>query len=321
MKALVVEDTVTSATLICQKLRKMGIEPVHAIDGEKGLELFEQERPDVVLLDIILPGIDGFEVAQRLRQLEADGEWTPIIFLTARASEADVQRGIHVGGDDYLVKPISDVVLEAKVRAMQRIAQMRHELISLTRKLDEANRELKRLTTIDGLTGISNRRHFDEVLAHEWRRAMRNRHPLSLVVFDVDCFKQFNDGYGHQAGDECLKAVAQTLAEKLRRPSDLAARYGGEEFVGVLPETSEEGAVALAEEVRMTIQNKRISHRFSLVAPYVTISAGVATTIPERGDENGFMALLHAADQALYEAKRSGRNRVMLMELSAPSMF
>ena len=321
MKALVVEDTVTSATLICQKLRKMGIEPVHAIDGEKGLEIFERERPDVVLLDIILPGIDGFEVAQRLRQRETDGEWTPIIFLTARPSEADLQRGIQVGGDDYLVKPISDVVLEAKVRAMQRIAQMRHALISVTHKLDEANRELTRLSTIDGLTGIANRRHFDEVLAQEWRRAMRNRHPLSLVVIDVDCFKQFNDGYGHQVGDECLKAVAQILADKLRRPSDLAARYGGEEFVGVLPETTEEGAVALAEEVRMTLQNKRISHRFSLVAPHVTISAGVATTIPERGDENGFTALLHAADQALYEAKRSGRNRVMLMELSAPTMF
>lgn len=170
MKALVIEDTVTSATLVCHQLRKMGLEPTHAKDGSLGIEAFKASRPDLILLDIIMPGMDGFEVARRIRQLERDGEWTPIIFLTARTSDEDLQRGIEVGGDDYLAKPVSEAVLGAKVRAMQRIAQMRYSLLVLTRKLDDANSELRRLSSVDGLTGIANRREFDETLLREWRR-------------------------------------------------------------------------------------------------------------------------------------------------------
>jgi PleD family two-component response regulator len=230
MKALVIEDTLTSATVICQQLRSMGLDPVHARDGASGLEMFKADRPDLVLLDIIMPGLSGFDVARRIRQLEQNGDWTPIIFLTARASDEDMAHGVEVGGDDYLVKPVSEVVLRAKVRAMQRIAQMRYSLIVLTRKLDDANRELTRLSSVDGLTGIANRRHFDDTLLREWRRAARSKGRLALLAADVDFFKRFNDGYGHQAGDECLKAVAGALASVLKRPSDLVARYGGEEF-------------------------------------------------------------------------------------------
>lgn len=310
MKVLVIEDTVTSATLVCHQLSKMGLSAMHARDGESGIVMFKRERPDLVLLDIIMPGMDGFEVAHRIRQLEQDGDWTPIIFLTARASENDLQRAIEVGGDDYLVKPVSEVVLKAKVNAMQRIAQMRSALLVLTRKLDDANRELTRLSSVDGLTGIANRRRFDESLLREWRRASRTGLPLSLLVADVDYFKPFNDNYGHQVGDECLKAVARTLELKLRRPTDVVARYGGEEFAAILPETALDGAIAVADAMRGGIEALAITHRFSGAAPVVTISIGVASMMPVRGDENGFVALIKSADDALFRAKKLGRNQV-----------
>lgn len=309
MKALVIEDTVTSATLICHLLERMGLRAVHARDGESGIEAFKLERPDLVLLDIIMPGMDGFDVAKRIRQLERDGEWTPIIFLSARASEADLERGIDVGGDDYLVKPVSEVVLKAKVRAMQRIAQMRYSLLLLTRKLNEANRELSRLSSVDGLTGIPNRRVFDDTLVREWRRAERRSVPLSLLLLDIDHFKEYNDCYGHQVGDDCLRAVAGSLDRALRRSSDLAARYGGEEFGIVLPETDAEGARNVAENVLELVRGLAIAHARSQTAPRVTISIGVATAIPERGDDSGWKKLLGNADAALYQAKNKGRNR------------
>ena len=314
MKALVIEDTVTSATLICHLLEKMGLVPVRASDGPSGIEMFKRERPDLVLLDIIMPGMDGFEVARRIRQLEKDGEWTPIIFLSARASDEDLAEGINVGGDDYLVKPVSEIVLKAKVRAMQRIAQMRYSLLVLTRKLDEANRELTRLSAVDGLTGIANRRCFDETLLREWRRAQRNRQPLSLLVADVDHFKEFNDTYGHQVGDDCLKAVARGLAACLNRATDLVARYGGEEFAVVLPDTDEQGAHAVAELMRRTVAELSIPHSGSGVAGHVTLSLGVATCSPGNEPETTASSLLGDADKALYEAKHGGRNRVALAQ-------
>lgn len=311
MQVLVIEDTVTSATLVCHQLTKMGLSATHARDGSSGIEMFRRARPDLVLLDIIMPGMDGFEVAHRIRQLEQAGDWTPIIFLTARASDADLQRAIEVGGDDYLVKPVSEVVLKAKVSAMQRIAQMRSALLVLTRKLDDANRELTRLSSVDGLTGIANRRRFDETLAREWRRASRSGVPLSLLIVDVDCFKAFNDNYGHQVGDECLKAVARTLEQCLRRPTDLVARYGGEEFAAILPETGLDGAHAVAESMRAAVEALAITHRFSVATNVVTISTGVACMEPSPPGETGMAELLKAADDALYRAKHQGRNRVV----------
>jgi diguanylate cyclase (GGDEF)-like protein len=285
---------------------------VHARDGASGLEMFKADRPDLVLLDIIMPGLSGFDVARRIRQLEQNGDWTPIIFLTARASDEDMAHGVEVGGDDYLVKPVSEVVLRAKVRAMQRIAQMRYSLIVLTRKLDDANRELTRLSSVDGLTGIANRRHFDDTLLREWRRAARSKGRLALLAADVDFFKQFNDGYGHQAGDECLKAVAGALASVLKRPSDLVARYGGEEFFAILPDTDAEGALRVAEAMRAAVQALAIPHEFSPLGPVVTASFGVAARSAEPGQDSAFVSLLKDADSTLYQAKRAGRNRVLL---------
>ncbi|MCB1956381.1 MAG: diguanylate cyclase [Rhodocyclaceae bacterium] len=317
MKALVIEDTVTSATLVCHQLQKMGLEPLHARDGEAGIEAFKQHKPDLVLLDIIMPGIDGFEVARRIRQMERNGEWTPIIFLSARTSDTDLEKGIEVGGDDYLIKPVSEVVLAAKVRAMQRIAQMRYSLVVLTRRLDEANQELKRLSSVDGLTGIANRRRMDDVLAKEWRRAARIGEPISMLLIDVDFFKQFNDNYGHQVGDECLRAVARTLDSGVQRPGDLVARFGGEEFAVLLPQTDLAGACQVAEGLRGAIEGLGITHRHSEVARTVTISIGVSSGLP-KPESAGPDGLVEAADKALYAAKRSGRNRVSAFESGAP---
>lgn len=314
MKVLVVEDTVTSATLICQMLGKMGLSTVHARNGEEGLKSFAREKPDLVLLDVIMPDLDGFDVARRIRQQEQGVEWTPIIFLSARASDEDLARGIAAGGDDYLIKPVSEVVLRAKVDAMRRISTMRATLVQLTQKLDHANRELERLNAIDGLTGVANRRRFDETLRHEWLRAARGAHPLSLLLIDVDEFKQFNDGNGHLAGDECLRDLARLLEASLKRPSDLVARYGGEEFGVILPETDAAGASAVANVLVAAVREAAILHGHSSVSGFLTISIGIATAVPERGDEGGFEVLITLADEALYKAKRGGRDRVVLAD-------
>ena len=310
MKTLVVEDSQASRKIVCHYLERMGITPIPAIDGTEAVDLFVSERPDMVLLDIVLPGIDGFEVARRLRQLERPGGWTPIIFLTSMTKDEDLEKGIAAGGDDYIYKPVSDVVLGAKIRAMQRIIQMRYSLLVLTRKLDTANQELKRLTSLDGLTGIANRRHFDEVLLREWRRSMRQGAEFSILMCDVDFFKAYNDTLGHHAGDDCLRRIANALTAAMDRGGDLVARYGGEEFVIILPETSLAGGRVVAERMRQAIEALDLDHP-TAAGGKVTASFGLASGIamPETDPSR----LVKAADKALYEAKRAGRNQVCVI--------
>ncbi len=307
MKTLVIEDSKSTLKLLCEYIRKMRFTPIPAETGTVGIDLFLKERPDLVLLDIIMPDLDGFEVAKQIRQMESPGEWTPIIFLSSLNKDKDIEEGIAAGGDDYLLKPVSEVVLAAKMRAMQRIIQMRQSLLVLTRKLDSANHELKRLTSLDGLTGIANRRHFDEVLDREWRRAMRQGDELSILMCDIDFFKLYNDTYGHQAGDECLCKVAGALTVTMDRGGDLLARYGGEEFVAVLPGTSLSGASHVAAQMRKAVNELMLEHANSPFG-YVTASFGVAAAVamPETDPQN----IVGAADRALYRAKNAGRNRV-----------
>ncbi len=311
MKALVIEDAATNMAVCCRALGNMGIEPLQARDGLDGIARFERERPGLILLDIVLPGIDGFEVARRIRAMEGHGEWTPIIFLTGLTKDEDLRKGIEAGGDDYIFKPVSEVVLVAKVHAMQRIVQMRDALLLMTRRLDEANKELTRLSAVDGLTGIANRRQFDEALLREWRRCLRERESLAVLMCDVDFFKQFNDSYGHQSGDECLKAVAASLQSCLKRPADILARYGGEEFAVVLPNTTPGGALQVAEAMRSAVHGLGCMNEASMMG-MVTVSVGVAAAKPRSVE--GMHRLIAAADWALYEAKRKGRNRVQLGE-------
>ena len=307
-KVLVADDARVMRFATLRILKKLGLEAIEAEDGLQALELFEREKPDLVLIDVQMPGLDGLEVVRRIRQLSAE-HWVPVIFLTSMEDDADFTRGIEAGGDDYLTKPVSPVVLEAKIRAMRRLDDMRRELMAVTLELREANERLARLSQQDGLTGLANRRRFDLDLMREMGRARRERRPIALVVADVDYFKVFNDTYGHPAGDDCLRRIAGALRATCRRPGDVAARYGGEEFALILPDTTEEAARQRAVEAMRAVASLEIEHRGSEVARTVTMSFGVAGCVPDA--QVVADTLVERADRALYAAKRAGRNMAL----------
>jgi len=309
MKILVVDDSPTIRAALKALLERMGHTVVEANDGEQALQMYRQDRPGLVLIDVVMPIMDGYESARHMRETKAD-EWVPIIFLSSKEADQDLNRAIEAGGDDYLVKPVSFVVLNAKIRALQRLESMRTKQLEMSRDLASANRELEKLSRQDGLTGIANRRYFDSYLVTEVRRGARERQPLSLILSDVDHFKAFNDCYGHQAGDDCLRRVAAALSSAGRRPADLAARYGGEEFAMVLPGTVLEGAVDVAQAVTRVIESLGIPHARSAVNAKVTLSQGVVSLTPEK--ETSSEDLIKRADQALYLAKQQGRNRYVV---------
>jgi diguanylate cyclase (GGDEF)-like protein len=309
MNILVVDDSPTIRAALKSLLERMGHTVVEADDGKEALEMYRQNRPGLVLIDVVMPVMDGYEAAQHMRETSAE-EWVPIIFLSSKEADQDLNRAIEAGGDDYLVKPVSFVVLNAKIRALQRLESMRAKQLEMSRDLATANRELEKLSRQDGLTGIANRRYFDSYLLTEVRRGAREKAPVSLILSDVDHFKAFNDCYGHQAGDDCLRRVAAALSSAGRRPADLAARYGGEEFAMVLPGTALEGAVDVAKAVSRVIGGLAIPHARSAVDQSVTLSQGIVSLIPEK--ETASEDLIQHADQALYQAKQQGRNRYVV---------
>jgi len=309
---MVVEDSKVTMKALCNYLKRMGVDnPLKAVTGQEAIELFRKHRPDIILLDAILPDIDGFDIAKMFRGMEKGDEWSAIIFLTSMDKDEDVARGIEVGGDDYLLKPISEMVLKAKVNAMRRLVEMQRALVDVTQELNVANKELERLSTTDGLTGLANRRFFDDLSVREWRRCERMKKPMALVMVDVDHFKKYNDTYGHQGGDQCLRAVAAQVARAAPRASDLAARYGGEEFVLVLGETTVDGAKWVANNIRQHVADLNMPHSASSIG-HVSVSCGVASLLPL--EDMPFDILLKVADEALYKAKEQGRNRVVCAE-------
>ncbi|HEX4798568.1 MAG TPA: diguanylate cyclase [Burkholderiales bacterium] len=309
MKILIVDDSATIRAALKSLVERMGHSATEAENGEEALQRYRRERPGLVLIDVMMPVMDGYEAARRMREASPD-EWVPIIFLSSKEADQDLDRAIEAGGDDYLVKPVSFVVLNAKIRALHRIESMRSKLLDVSRDLASANRELEKLSRQDGLTGIANRRYFDSYLQTEVRRAARERQPLALILADVDHFKAFNDQYGHQAGDDCLRQVASALSTAGRRPADLAARYGGEEFAMVLPGTGLDGAVDVAQAVSRVIADLAITHARSAAGRNVTLSQGIASLTPEK--ETASEDLIQRADQALYQAKQQGRNRYVV---------
>ena len=309
MKILIVDDSATIRVALRSLVEKMGHAVVEADDGVKALAAYRSDRPDLVLIDVMMPVMDGYEAARRMREFSPE-EWVPIIFLSSKEADQDLDRAIEAGGDDYLVKPVSFVVLNAKIRALHRIETMRSKLLEMSRELAAANRELEKLSRQDGLTGIANRRHFDSYLQLEVRRAARERQPLSLILADVDHFKAFNDRFGHQAGDDCLRQVAGALCLAGRRPADLVARYGGEEFALVLPGTMVDGAIEVAQSISKLVGGLEIAHARSESEQGVTLSQGIASLVPDR--ETSSEDLIQRADQALYQAKRQGRNRFVV---------
>ena len=270
-----------------------------ATGGQQALDFCHRSPPDLVLLDIVMPGMDGYEVCAALKAAPDTCD-IPVIFVTAHTDASEETRGLEAGAVDFISKPVNPAVVRARVKTQ----------LTLKRQSDL----MRQLVFLDGLTGVFNRRYFDQQLQTEMARAMRAQNPLSLIMLDVDFFKRFNDHYGHQAGDDCLRQVAQTLKETLRRPADLVARYGGEEFVCVLPETNFAQAIALAHELELSVRKKAIPHADSDLAGVVTISLGVAgfTT----GTSGDAATLVAQADTQLYQAKASGRGRVCGQKLS-----
>jgi diguanylate cyclase (GGDEF)-like protein len=290
---LVVDDSRTLCrllgNLLCPRYRVLTAE-----NGEDGFTLAAQCSPDLILLDIMMPDLDGLAVCRRLKSDSRTRE-IPVLFLTALGGEAEEMRALEAGGIDFILKPISPPVLAARVRNQ---LELKHQ-----------QDRLRNLSLLDGLTGIANRRRFDQYLEMEWQRCSRNAQPLSLVLGDVDHFKAYNDSCGHSRGDDCLRAVAKVFGMALRRPADLAARYGGEEFVCVLPETDQDGARIVADQIMAQLADLAMPHPCSDISRQVTVSVGIATAArPSLG--RSWKTLVEEADRWMYEAKGRGRNQI-----------
>jgi len=297
-KLLVVDDQRINI-LVLNELFREDCDVFMATSGEQALQVCRAQLPDLVLLDVQMDGIDGYEVCRRLKA-DAESRNIPVIFITAQGGEADEVRGLQLGAVDFIAKPINPVIVRARVQT------------HLTLKLQSDI--LRSMALLDGLTGVANRRKFDEQLLRDWRQSQREQTSLSLILVDVDHFKRYNDHYGHQAGDAALQAVARVLTSTLRRPHDLLARYGGEEFVGVLPNTGLSEAVELAERMKAGVRALNLEHSGSPEAQVVTISLGVATVVAR--SDLAPQALVEAADQQLYAAKQAGRARVCAAALT-----
>lgn len=377
---LVVDDIPANLKLLTEILSEAGYHARPAPSGRMALRSIAIELPDLILLDVKMPDMDGYEVCKCLKSDEKTSR-IPIIFISAMDDVEDKIRGLQEGGVDYISKPFQAAEVLARVRThlalrtlhkeletknsqlRQEIAERKlmetalkeyrdhlEELVyertedlvrinkelnqeieerklaeealrmakdeleiqveARTKELKAANEELRRLSLSDGLTGIANRRYFDDFLEREWNRAIREKAPLSMIMIDIDYFKAFNDTYGHQAGDQCLRAVANVLMTTVKRTVDLVARYGGEEFAIVLPDTDILGAYEVAERVRNNIEILGIEHLKSDNYGFVTISSGIASVIPERNSVP--TEIISEADIALYKAKKEGRNKVRI---------
>ncbi|HTJ97520.1 MAG TPA: diguanylate cyclase [Rhodocyclaceae bacterium] len=289
---LVVDDQRINLELI-NEMFQADHEVCIATSGAEALEFCESRLPDLILLDVVMPDMDGHEVCRRLKQNPITRD-IPVIFITARDNLVDEVQGLEEGAVDFIGKPLVPALVRARVRAHLTLKQQSDFLHSLA--------------FIDGLTGIGNRRNFDETLSAEWRRCVRTSQPLSLIMLDLDYFKLYNDHYGHQVGDQCLKTVAAALKQCFSRSHDLVARYGGEEFACVLPDTPLEGAEKKARELQQVVQALALPHAASAAAPIVTMSIGVAVAMPARGESPS--SLIAAADGLLYAAKQAGRNTI-----------
>ena len=271
-------------------------------------------KPTVILQDLVMPGLDGLSLVREYRNHPATKD-IPIIVLSTKEDPLIKSAAFAAGANDYLVKLPDNIELVARIRyhsrsymtLLQRDAAYRALRVSQQQLLD-TNLVLQRLMNSDGLTGLSNRRHFDEYLELEWRRSVRNQTQLSLLMIDVDYFKSYNDNFGHLEGDEALRKVALAIRDASSRPSDLPARYGGEEFALVLPNTSPGGARLVAEKLRQTVAALKIPHIAPAEGSSLTISIGLSTITPEHGSD--CRQLILAADKGLYQAKHNGRNQV-----------
>lgn len=297
MDVLIIDDDLS----ICNYLREIVTGEGHhcyvAHNDKDALEVLSGHEVDLVFLDVYLPSKTGFEICKDIRK-SFSSTWIPVVFISASDSDEDYQKCVESGGDDYLVKPIRQIVVKTKLKTLERISAMK-------KRVDSANRKLKRLTHLDPLTKVQNRRYLQHVLLKEWRSSQRSSTPLCVLMIDIDFFKNYNDYFGHLKGDSCLQKIAKSITSTVTRPRDVIARYGGEEFLVVLPETDLEGAKHIADKIHRAILLKNISHPDSIVSEFITVSIGIS------GTNNGARSpeeLCDQADKSLYHSKKNGRN-------------
>jgi diguanylate cyclase (GGDEF)-like protein len=322
---LIVDDTPDNLRLLSNLLTKRGYDVRATVSGQMAITVVKAAPPELMLLDICMPQMNGYEVCRHLKS-DPITQDIPIIFISALDELANKVEAFEVGGVDYITKPFQVAEVVARVNTHLTLRRLQQQLQEQNLRLQQevcermnaeaalqaANRELQRLACIDGLTQISNRLYFDQRLRQEWLRLSREKQSLAIILCDVDHFKLYNDYYGHQAGDECLKQVAQTICNQAKRPADLVARYGGEEFVVMLSNTDLEGAVTVAEHIKLAVEGLHIPHAGSQVSSYVTLSMGIANTIPQM--QAAPEKLIAAADRSLYMAKARGRNTFCFLD-------
>jgi diguanylate cyclase (GGDEF)-like protein len=290
---LVVDDIYFNAKYI-EDILKSDYMVVIVTSGKECLEYVEHKKVDLILLDIVMPEMDGYEVCQKLKSNAATKK-IPVVFLSIKGEIEDEIRGLELGAIDYIIKPACASIIKARIK--NHLA------------LKKYNDLLEKLSYIDELTGLFNRRYLDEVLKKEWRCALRTGEILSVLLIDIDFFKGYNDCYGHLAGDVCLQKVATVLKNSVMRSSDIVTRYGGEEFIIILPATSQNGAINVAKRLQAQLALLQIVHQGSDVSEYVTLSVGSASAIAK--DFINEKGILEMADFALYQAKNQGRNRIV----------
>ncbi|HYJ80705.1 MAG TPA: diguanylate cyclase [Longimicrobiaceae bacterium] len=305
VRILVVDDLPDNVEILRARLTARGYLVLTASTGEEALHLVRSDPPQLVLCDVMMPGIDGHEVSRRIKQ-DDTLPFIPIILVTALSGPENVVEGLNTGADDYIAKPYNFGELEARVRAMLRVKGLQDELDQKNRELEVANKRLRKLSITDGLTELFNHRHVHQLLHDEFERSHRSGEPVAVVMIDLDRFKQVNDTYGHPTGDVVLYETAGILRATARE-IDMVGRYGGEEFIAILPNTGEAEGEQFAERVRRAVEE----HLFRDEATEIrmTCSCGVAS-FPGAGVESP-VGLLKRADDALYQAKESGRNRVV----------
>lgn len=311
MKILLVDDVKMERIHLAIRLKQLGHLVEYAESGAQALAVYPKFSPDLVLMDITMPDMNGFDASREIRRLYPE-EWIPIIFLSGHDDPTMIKEAIDAGGDDYLIKPVNQIVLSSKLTAMQRIAEMRHKLRQQATELESANLRLERLAKEDGLTKVCNRRTVDNYLMEMISVHGRHNLSLSLILIDVDNFKAYNDNYGHVEGDKCLILIADMLTRLFARQGEIVGRYGGEEFVVLLGHTNPQQAKMHAQRIQSELKALCIEHKFSNVLPYVTLSQGVVS-LSITGRESPEI-LYKKADDLLYKAKHKGKNCFVLEE-------
>lgn len=333
---LIVDDTPENLRLLSTMLNQYGYKVRKVMSGEMALKVVKNATPDLILLDIGLPEMNGYEVCQQIKSMP-ESQDIPVIFLSAYDQTEQKIKAFAVGGVDYITKPFQLAEVKARIETHLQLRELQkaysrlveelqeknqklqqkiedHEAEIIRRKivekeLNKVNQELEKLANFDPLTGLANRRKFDQMIRLEWRRLLQEKAYMTIILCDIDSFKNYNDTYGHQAGDECLAQVAQAIQQQVKRSHDLVARYGGEEFIILLPNTDQAGALTIAEQMRQAVIDLQIQHSTSAVAPLVTLSLGIFSQIPNL--ESTLENVIYKADQALYLAKTQGRNQVV----------